>query len=92
MEFSPIDSLSWLDAYKSTLHTLILVDSGLTSLKGIEEFINLTHLSINRTNISDLSPLLLLPGLQEVRVSPPMANAAREIEEVAGFRFSYSSY
>jgi len=66
IDSSAIDSLKWLDAYKPTLNSLFLSGTGLTNLDGIEEFINLDMLGINRMYISDLSPLLLLPNLRDL--------------------------
>ena len=55
------------------------------SLEGIEEFTLLEELDIRLTEITDLTPLLALPNLQEVYIDGSMLNAADAIRDRAAF-------
>ena len=80
-----VDSLEYFSAYKSTLEDLVIHRTKITSLGGIEEYTRLQKLDISNTGITDLEPLLLLPDLKEVRVSPYMLSPVREIRDRANF-------
>ena len=66
--------------------SLDIMDSGLTSLEGIEKNPSLQEIQIQwNPEIDDLSPLLLISGLKKVRISGNMIPAASTIEKEAAF-------
>ena len=85
VETSPVDSLEWFSAYKSSLRTLMINMTRIRSLEGIEEFTELEVLNISRINVSDFTPLLLLPNLRVLYVSPNMLSALAEIRDQIQF-------
>ena len=81
------DSLDFLAAYKPTLEDLVLSGENITGIEGIEEFTRLRRLDISYSHVTDLTPLLSLPYLNEVWVSPDMLGAVREIRDLVDIDF-----
>jgi hypothetical protein len=78
-------SFDWIEQYKRSLHTLILNNTRLTDLSGIEAFEYLEHIAIHRSSINDLTPLLSLPNLQTLTIDASMRSAADTIRNMAHF-------
>lgn len=83
-----MDSLTYLSGVEG-LQELYLTGTKLLGLTGIESHKGLVYLNISGTLIRNLSPLLLLPDLQQVVVDFSMLNAAEAIAADATFEIKY---
>lgn len=86
-DISSMDALSSIQG----LRTLIIPNSHqLTSLDGIEKHVDLNFVElIHCPNITDFSPLLKLPNLEELLISPDMEDVAAPQLEGANFEIMY---
>ncbi|AHF11436.1 MULTISPECIES: protein kinase [Dehalobacter] len=82
------DSLTFLAGVEG-LEELYLNETKLTDLTGIEAHESLVYLNVSGTRVRDLSPLLSLPGLQQVVVDTSMKKAAEAIAPKALFEIIY---
>lgn len=80
-----IDSLGWL-AEVSGLRSLEINGTPIVSLDGIEAHQSLETVNISGLRIRDYTPLLKLPNLKTVIVSPDMASAIEGVAAQGGFQ------
>lgn len=82
--YSGISGLSAISEVRG-LEYLVLSDTPLASLEGIGVHTQLKTLELANTAVSDLTPLLALPALEQVTVSESMRACAEAIAEKARF-------
>lgn len=84
LSYSGISDLSAISQVRG-LEYLVLSDTPLASLNGIETHTQLKTLELGNTAVSDLTPLLALPALERVTISESMRPYAEAIRARAQF-------
>lgn len=72
-----------------TLESLYIPDNMIKTLTGIENFPKLRDLGLSMVIDGDLSPLLLLPNLENLQISEDMSEYAAVIQSKAKFKIEY---
>lgn len=77
-----LDSLQWLNGVTG-LESLEIEHTSVTDLSGIEQHVDITYLRISGCAINDLTPVLQLPELQTLVITPDMEAAVQALGEVS---------